>query len=54
LPEPWRAVLLARDGDRVPAERVAADRGLTVRQQRRLLTRARAAVRDALASQVRW
>jgi RNA polymerase sigma-70 factor (ECF subfamily) len=54
LPEPWRAVLLARDGDRVPAERVAADRGLTVRQQRRILNRARAAVRDALAAQVRW
>lgn len=54
LPDLWRAVLLARDGDRVPADRVAADRGLTVGQQRRILNRARAAVRDALATQVRW
>jgi len=53
LPEPWRPVLLARDGDRVPAERLAVERGLTVGQQRRILNRARAAVRDALATQVR-
>jgi RNA polymerase sigma-70 factor (ECF subfamily) len=49
LPAPWRAVLLARDGAHVPAERVAADLGVTVAQQRRMLGRARAAVRDALA-----
>ena len=53
LPDPWRAVLLARDGDREPAEGVAADRGLTMAQQRRILNRARAAVRDALAAPVR-
>jgi DNA-directed RNA polymerase specialized sigma24 family protein len=53
LPDPWRAVLLAGDGDRVSAERVATDRGLTMGQQRRILNEARAAVRDALAAQVR-
>jgi len=53
LPAPWQAVLLARDGDRVPADRVAADRGLTLGQQRRILNQARAAVRDALAARVR-
>jgi RNA polymerase sigma-70 factor, ECF subfamily len=52
LPAPWRAVLLARDGDRVPAERVAADRGLTVGRQRHILNQARAAVRDALDARV--
>jgi RNA polymerase sigma-70 factor, ECF subfamily len=49
LPDLWRAVLLARDGARLPAERVAADLGLTVGRQRRILNRARAAVRDSLA-----
>jgi DNA-directed RNA polymerase specialized sigma24 family protein len=49
LPAPWRAVLLARDGDRQLGEQVAADLGLTVAQQRRLLNCARAAVRDELA-----
>lgn len=53
LPDPWRAVLLARDGDQVSAEQVAADHGLTVGRQRRILNRARAAVRDALAAAVR-
>ena len=49
LPALWRAVLLARDGQRRSAEQVAADLGITVAQQRRMLDRARAAVRDELA-----
>jgi RNA polymerase sigma-70 factor, ECF subfamily len=49
LPAPWRAVLLARDGAHLPPERVAADLGITVAQQRRILNRARAALRDCLA-----
>ena len=49
LPPLWRAVLLARDGERRPAEQVAADLGITVAQQRRILDRARAAVRDEVA-----
>jgi hypothetical protein len=44
---------MARDGLLLPAERVAADHGLTVGQQRDVLGRARAAVRDALAQQER-
>jgi DNA-directed RNA polymerase specialized sigma24 family protein len=49
LPPLWRAVLLARDADRRPGEQVAADLGISVAQQRRVLNRARAAVRDELA-----
>jgi RNA polymerase sigma-70 factor (ECF subfamily) len=49
LPPRWRAVLLARDGDRQPAEQVAAELGVPVAQQRRILNRARAAVRDEVA-----
>jgi DNA-directed RNA polymerase specialized sigma24 family protein len=49
LPPLWRAVLLARDGDRQPAEQVAADLGISLAQQRRILNRARAAVRDEVA-----
>jgi RNA polymerase sigma-70 factor (ECF subfamily) len=49
LPPLWRAVLLARDGDRRPAEQVAADLGISLAQQRCILNRARAAVRDELA-----
>jgi RNA polymerase sigma-70 factor (ECF subfamily) len=49
LPPLWRAVLLARDGDRRPAGQVAADLGISLAQQRRILNRARAAVRDEVA-----
>ena len=49
LPPLWRAVLLARDGDRRPAEQVAAELGISLPQQRCILNRARAAVRDELA-----
>ena len=48
LPGPWRRVVAARaaaDGD---DQRVAADLGLTARQERDILARARAAVRDQL------
>jgi DNA-directed RNA polymerase specialized sigma24 family protein len=53
LPELWRAVFLARDAERLPAQQVAEAHGLTVGQQRRILNQARAAVRDALAAQER-
>jgi RNA polymerase sigma-70 factor (ECF subfamily) len=53
LPPEWRAVLWARDGEHLPAEQVAAKLGLTVAQQRRILNRARAALRDALVEQPR-
>ena len=49
LPPVWRAVLLARDRDRRPAEQVADDLGISLAQQRRILNRARAAVRDEVA-----
>jgi DNA-directed RNA polymerase specialized sigma24 family protein len=49
LPPLWRAVLLARDRDRRPAEQVADDLGISLDQQRRILNRARAAVRDEVA-----
>jgi RNA polymerase sigma-70 factor (ECF subfamily) len=52
LPEPWRAVVAARDVDGRPAEEVAARLGLTVDQQQRILTHARAALRDELAALV--
>jgi RNA polymerase sigma-70 factor (ECF subfamily) len=46
LPELWRLVLMARaQGD---DQQVAAELGLTVAQERDVLTRARAAVRDRL------
>jgi RNA polymerase sigma-70 factor (ECF subfamily) len=48
LPGPWRRVVTARaavDGD---DQRVAADLGLTAHQERDILARARAAVRDQL------
>jgi hypothetical protein len=55
LPDTWRAVLLGHDG--AVRERagsppddaaVAAGLGLTVAQERDILTRARAALRDAV------
>jgi hypothetical protein len=56
LPVTWRRVLLRHDGRRpAPAERaglddtVAGELGLTVDQERDLLTQARAALRDRLA-----
>jgi RNA polymerase sigma-70 factor (ECF subfamily) len=52
LPDTWRAVLLRRDGA-VPARgggdaAVAAELGLTADQERDILTRARAALRDGV------
>jgi RNA polymerase sigma-70 factor (ECF subfamily) len=56
LPATWRRVLLRHDGrTRAPAERaglddtVAGELGLTVDQERDILTQARAALRDRLA-----
>jgi DNA-directed RNA polymerase specialized sigma24 family protein len=46
LPATWRAVLLARDAEHRSVEEVAAALGVTAAQQRRILTQARAAVRD--------
>jgi RNA polymerase sigma-70 factor (ECF subfamily) len=48
LPGPWRRVLAARAAARGDDQKVAEDLGLTARQERDLLARARAAVRDQL------
>jgi RNA polymerase sigma-70 factor, ECF subfamily len=48
LPETWRKVLLGHDADGHDDARVAAELGLTVAQERDILARARAAVRDRL------
>ncbi|HXT87720.1 MAG TPA: hypothetical protein VN714_00525 [Trebonia sp.] len=48
LPALWRRVVLARDLARCADQQVAADLGLTVKQVRDILARARAAVRDEL------
>lgn len=49
LPATWRAVLRQRDVAGRDAESVADDLGMSVEQQRKILNRARAAVRDRLA-----
>jgi RNA polymerase sigma-70 factor (ECF subfamily) len=49
LPRPWREVLIARDAlDREPVE-IAEQQGRTPAQQRAILNRARARVRERLA-----
>jgi RNA polymerase sigma-70 factor (ECF subfamily) len=48
LPETWRRVLLRRDRDGVDDPDVAAELGLTLEQERDVLARARAALRDRL------
>jgi RNA polymerase sigma-70 factor (ECF subfamily) len=50
LPEPWRAVVSRRDIAGRPGEEVAHELGISVEQQRSILTLARAALRDRLAS----
>jgi RNA polymerase sigma-70 factor, ECF subfamily len=49
LPVMWRAVVHRRDVAGRPSEDVADELGITVEQQRRILTMARAALRDRLA-----
>ena len=48
LPATWREVLLRRDAAGEDDRRVAAELGLTVEQERDVLARARAAVRNRL------
>jgi len=48
LPKLWRHVVLARHLVRCDNQQAAADLGLTVKQVRDILARARAAVRDEL------
>jgi DNA-directed RNA polymerase specialized sigma24 family protein len=48
LPPLWRHVVLARHLARCDDQQVAADLGLTVKQVRDILARARAAARDEL------
>jgi RNA polymerase sigma-70 factor (ECF subfamily) len=48
LPAPWRQVVLARYLARSDDRQVAADLGLTVKQVRDILARARAALRDEI------
>jgi RNA polymerase sigma-70 factor (ECF subfamily) len=48
LPGPWRQVVLARYLARSDDRQVAADLGLTVKQVRDILARARAALRDEI------
>jgi RNA polymerase sigma-70 factor (ECF subfamily) len=49
LPATWREVILARDGLGQDAADVSERLGLTSRQQRRILNRSRASVRERLA-----
>jgi DNA-directed RNA polymerase specialized sigma24 family protein len=49
LPVTWRAVVHRHDIAGQPSEDVAHELGITVEQQRRILTMARAALRDQLA-----
>jgi RNA polymerase sigma factor (sigma-70 family) len=50
LPATWRAVVDQRDVAGRSSEDVAHELGITVEQQRRILTMARAALRDQLAN----
>jgi RNA polymerase sigma-70 factor, ECF subfamily len=50
LPVTWRTVVHQRDIAGRPSEDVAHELGITVEQQRRILTMARAALRDQLAN----
>jgi RNA polymerase sigma-70 factor (ECF subfamily) len=49
LPVTWRAVVHRHDIAGQPSEDVAHELGITVEEQRRILTMARAALRDQLA-----
>ena len=50
LPVTWRAVVRERDIAGRPGDEVARELGISVEQQRSILTMARAALRDRLAS----
>jgi RNA polymerase sigma-70 factor (ECF subfamily) len=49
LPATWREVVIARDGRGRDADEVSQHLGLTLRQQRAILNRARARLRERLA-----
>jgi RNA polymerase sigma-70 factor (ECF subfamily) len=49
LPETWRAVVERHDVAGRPSEEVASELDISVERQRRILTMARAALRDQLA-----
>jgi RNA polymerase sigma-70 factor (ECF subfamily) len=49
LPATWREVVIARDGRGRDAVEVSQHLGLTLRQQRAILNRARARLRERLA-----
>jgi DNA-directed RNA polymerase specialized sigma24 family protein len=49
LPRRWRAVVVARDVDGRPAAEVSEQHGVTPAQQRAMLNRARAMLRERLA-----
>jgi RNA polymerase sigma-70 factor (ECF subfamily) len=49
LPNAWRAVVRLRDVEKRSAAEVSDDLGLTVEQQRAMLNRARAVLRERLA-----
>jgi DNA-directed RNA polymerase specialized sigma24 family protein len=48
LPDPWRWVVILRDVDGRPPAEVSAATGLTAEQQRDMLNRARAQLREDL------
>ena len=48
LPDPWRRVVILRDVDGRPPAEVSAATGLTAEQQRDMLNRARAQLREDL------
>lgn len=52
LPATWREVVIARDGLGRDAADVSARLGLTPRQQRAILTRARALLRERIAQRL--
>jgi len=52
LPATWREVVIARDGLGCDADDVSARLGLTARQQRAILTRARALLRERIAERL--
>jgi len=52
LPGTWREVVIARDGLGRNAADVSARLGLTPRQQRAILTRARAQLRERIAQRL--
>ena len=53
LPATWRAVVVARDALNQRAEEVSARLGLTEQQQRAILNRSRAQLRERLAQHLR-